>query len=880
MIPADFRAAATYYISRGWPVFPIHGLVPSEEGLACTCGDPTCDEKTRGKHPANNHGHLDATTDPQAVTGLWADLVTRNLAIATGLAARLAVIDIDPRNGGHDAWDEFERLNPDTTFNTHSIATGGGGLHLYYLVDVATPTIPNLLRGVDLKADGGYVLAPPSTHVSGGSYSTVQPVPATLSPLPAPVLEIITSGQRPAGLKHTPAGLVSAAGLTAERQREILADPSTLGPGERDIFFTFTARDFRRGGASFEETVRALAAVYERMQNPGDDQFSPEALVAKVQRAFQQVDPEPSRENREIAQRLQQSALRLRVHDLSPLVLEGAAAERAAGILERRGRLVEDATTDETEIVTDANHWGTWTTPALTPGSDDPAPTPVPANSRRVLAAPDGYLLPDSLFEVWDGERPEAWLANDDGVAALAQAQWGHKLRFDLDTEDWLVYDPTPVQQRWVQRASAEATELMKLTVRSIERVIAMDEEDTVIQDALLNFALRSLNDGPVKAAMRSLATRSGIRLHHEELDDLNHVLPVENGVIEPQFFGEEYADVPFRRHRPEDLFTRHAHLRYDSHAIAPFWEANLIKWFPDPAVRGFVQRLLGYAVFGNGQEKVFVVAHGHRDSGKSAFFNNVRDLLGDFAITLNAQSITKQRFPDQNHFDLAHISGARLILSSETARGASYDAELLKLLASGGEDAIRVRFLRENFVEVRNKGLLVIMTNHLPRNDELDDALWSRLMILPFDASFPADDPGTIRPEPFKRLLHQERDGVLRWFVEGYSNYQASGLQPPPASLAAAAAARQEEDWLGAYVDARLTVDPQSKTTVASVNADYEVWCHEVGDQPVKPRAFRALLGDQFRKARGGGGIWYFYGITLKNPAPESAALPPSWRP
>ena len=83
------------------------------------------------------------------------------LAIRTGTAAGLAVVDIDPRNGG--------QIDPALMTPTATVATGGGGWHLYYRYP-GGPLLPALpgRAGVDVKADGGYVVAPPSIHPGTG----------------------------------------------------------------------------------------------------------------------------------------------------------------------------------------------------------------------------------------------------------------------------------------------------------------------------------------------------------------------------------------------------------------------------------------------------------------------------------------------------------------------------------------------------------------------------------------------------------------------------------------------------------------------------------------------------------------------------------------
>lgn len=80
-------------------------------------------------------------------------------------------IDIDPRNGGNESLqkllDEFGELPP-----THTVATGGGGRHFYFRFPVgATEKLAGKLGdGIDIKSNGGYIVAPPSTRASGGAY--------------------------------------------------------------------------------------------------------------------------------------------------------------------------------------------------------------------------------------------------------------------------------------------------------------------------------------------------------------------------------------------------------------------------------------------------------------------------------------------------------------------------------------------------------------------------------------------------------------------------------------------------------------------------------------------------------------------------------------
>ena len=163
----EVHDAALRYIERGWRVFPLHGIVNG----SCTCGRAEC--SSPGKHPLTRHGLYDATTDETIVTGWLKRWPHANIAIATGTESDLVVLDVDLPAGESSLQrlTDFDRTLPDTL----TARTGGGGLHLYYrhpgrLLPNTTGRIPALdehLPGIDVRAESGYVVAPPSLHVSG-----------------------------------------------------------------------------------------------------------------------------------------------------------------------------------------------------------------------------------------------------------------------------------------------------------------------------------------------------------------------------------------------------------------------------------------------------------------------------------------------------------------------------------------------------------------------------------------------------------------------------------------------------------------------------------------------------------------------------------------
>jgi hypothetical protein len=152
----DLAAAALAYAARGWAVFP---LAPKSKL-------PLIGKRFGGR------GVLDATKDPAQIAKWWGIRPDANIAVATGVPSSFFVVDIDPRKDGDETLAELARrhgLLPHTAISL----TGGGGQHLLFrhVVGVRNSAERRLGPGLDVRGDGGYIVAPPSAHENGRCYA-------------------------------------------------------------------------------------------------------------------------------------------------------------------------------------------------------------------------------------------------------------------------------------------------------------------------------------------------------------------------------------------------------------------------------------------------------------------------------------------------------------------------------------------------------------------------------------------------------------------------------------------------------------------------------------------------------------------------------------
>jgi hypothetical protein len=152
-------ATALDYAARGFAVFP-------------------CLE--RRKEPACSRGFHDATTNPATIRRWFSGPHNYNVAIATGTMSGIWVLDVDGEHGDRVMAD-LERQHGELPPTAEVIT--GRGVHLWFRADGPIPSsVERIGPSVDVRGDGGYVVAPPSIHPMGCAYEWANDRP----PAPAP----------------------------------------------------------------------------------------------------------------------------------------------------------------------------------------------------------------------------------------------------------------------------------------------------------------------------------------------------------------------------------------------------------------------------------------------------------------------------------------------------------------------------------------------------------------------------------------------------------------------------------------------------------------------------------------------------------------------
>jgi len=240
-----FLSAALNYASRGWRVHPLTGK------KAVLQGWPSL-----------------GTTDTATITGWWTQYPAANVGIITGRQSNLFVLDVDPGKGGDDSLRELEAQYGPLP-NTVEVLTGKGGRHFYfqYPGGVVGNSNSKLDPGLDIKTDGGYVVAPSSIHPeTQRTYeweAAHHPDDMPLAPVPQWMLDALTARPAPTLAPHADAPILD---------------------GHRNDALTRHAGRMRHIGLRETEMLAALHAINQGRCSPPLDADEVRRVAASVAR--------------------------------------------------------------------------------------------------------------------------------------------------------------------------------------------------------------------------------------------------------------------------------------------------------------------------------------------------------------------------------------------------------------------------------------------------------------------------------------------------------------------------------------------------------------------------------------------------------------------
>jgi len=470
---------------------------------------------------------------------------------------------------------------------------------------------------------------------------------------------------------------------------------------------------------------------------------------------------------------------------------------------------------------------------------------PVPQKEDVSYYLEEGHTIDDLLNLVKNTVQLGDYIKNENfsllyyhfsdvGNAERLIALYGSDIRYSFPQDKFFIWSG----RHWQGDSTGGIYKLAKNTLRRLlTEGEALDESaveaDKEAKKKVMSFAIRSENDGKIKAMVNQAKSQPEIILRESNMNPF--ILNVVNGTL-------DLKTGKLGEHKKSDYITRMIDIEYDAKAKCPNWIKFLDKIFMgDSEMVDFIQRSIGYSLTGSEEEQCFYMLYGNGANGKTTFLNTIKLIMGDYADTLKASSLMAKQFDDGARGDIAKLTGKRFVVSSELNEGQYFDESLIKCITGG--EVIPVRFLYGMEFDLKPEFKIWMGTNEKPKIRGTDMGIWRRVRMIPFLYTFTGED---VDKNFMDNMLIPELPGILNWAVEGCRKWQEEGMIVPQRARAAIEEYRDEMDVVQRFLDENCVMGDIYAIKVGDLYQRFCNWCSRSGDRAVTGIKFGKKLKDK----------------------------------
>lgn len=455
------------------------------------------------------------------------------------------------------------------------------------------------------------------------------------------------------------------------------------------------------------------------------------------------------------------------------------------------------------------------------------------------------YILENDVKEV----ENKYFSYDDTGNAERFTTLHGEILRYSYIRKNWYFYDSkkwVTDQEGKIKTLADQVLEKMKSERLFIPKDVDEEEIKKAFQKHIKSTRNHNGKTNMIKESEHLLPIKS------EVFDSDMHLFNVQNGYL-------DLKAGTLKDHDKDKFFTKISNVEYTNKADCPLWIEFLNTIFDgDNELINYIQRAVGYSLSGSTEEQMMFILHGNGRNGKSVFLDIVTDLFGSYSTNIQPQAImVKQSQGGAANPDIAKLSGARLITTTEPNEGERFDEGLIKQMTGG--DRITARFLYEDEFEFTPQFKIWMATNHKPFIRGTDDGIWRRMAIVPFAVQIPENKVD----RKLAHKLRREINAILHWAVEGYLMWQKDGLQEPQIIKNQRQDYRAEMDVVEGFIEECCDLKGNASTKGAVIFQAYKDWAFTNNQYMMSSTKFGRELSKKFTSFRSNG--TYYKGIEVK---------------
>ncbi|MDH9600526.1 phage/plasmid primase, P4 family [Staphylococcus capitis] len=446
---------------------------------------------------------------------------------------------------------------------------------------------------------------------------------------------------------------------------------------------------------------------------------------------------------------------------------------------------------------------------------------------------------------------------DDTGNADRFIDRYGHLYKHSYITNKFYIYDG----QKWKVDDRGAIRKLIDEMIESIKNEKVIHSEDVTeeeAREAFQKYYKKTRGTQSKKNIMNELMHRKTVTPDEFDKDDM--LLNVANG----------YVDLTSRelyKHDINRMFSQIANTDYSEKMQPAVWLDFLNDIFAgDQEVIRYIQKALGYSLTGSTREQVMFILFGKGRNGKSIFVETIAEILGDYSNNMQAKSLMVKK-NDNVNTDIARLSKARFVTSSEPNEGFRFDEGLIKQITGG--DKVTARFLYAEEFEYTPKFKIWVSTNHKPIIRGTDDGIWRRLVLIPFDVQIPEEKVD----KDLKYKLLREAPAILNWMAEGAYMWMREGLELPEKLKDAGQTYRTEMDVVEQFIQEKCKRAEDVRETGKALYEEYKKWADENNEYKMDKNKFGKKLKEKFRSKKMNNGVNYL-GVELTEKYPGLRGL------
>lgn len=451
-----------------------------------------------------------------------------------------------------------------------------------------------------------------------------------------------------------------------------------------------------------------------------------------------------------------------------------------------------------------------------------------------------------ALSHIFDAEKKDKEYPirsyDDTGNADRFIDRYGHLYKHSYITNKFYIYDG----QKWKVDDRGAIRKLIDEMIESIKNEKVLHSEDVTEEEARETFQKyykKTRGTQSKKNIMNELMHRKTVTPDEFDKDDM--LLNVANGYI-------DLTSRELYKHDINRMFSQIANTDYSEKMQPAVWLDFLNDIFAgDKAVIRYIQKALGYSLTGSTREQVMFILFGKGRNGKSIFVETIAEILGDYSNNMQAKSLMVKK-NDNVNTDVARLSKARFVTSSEPNEGFRFDEGLIKQITGG--DKVTARFLYAEEFEYTPKFKIWVSTNHKPIIRGTDDGIWRRLVLIPFDVQIPEEKVD----KDLKYKLLREAPAILNWMAEGAYMWMREGLELPEKLKASSKAYRTEMDVIEQFIEDECKRVDDGRVKANELYSVYKNWANENNAYKMSNKDFGQKMKEKFKSKRMNTGMYY----------------------